>query len=199
VDPKEIRGMAISKPSFPIILLNGSDKVNGRIFTLMHELVHIIQNKSSICDLTEQKDIEVFCNKVAGNILVPREDLLEHPLVSNHQGIEWSEKELKSLSNYFGVSKGVIVLRLINLKRANNEFYDEKKEEWDKINANTSKKGGGSFDYRTIIKLNGRLFSRQMLNAYEKNLINQVEFARYMGIKLKHLPDLRENVGRGSL
>jgi len=196
VSVDEFRGITISEFPFPIILLNGSDSPNARIFTLIHELIHIFEKTSAICDLTEHDRIEAFCNKLTGEILVPKNLIEEMDIVIENESMEWNDTVLRGLSNYFGVSRDVILTRLLILKRTSQNFYNATLKRWKEESKTYPKQSGGSFDYKTIIKLNGRLFTKQMVNAYEKELINSVEFSRFMGgIKLKHVPDLIENVG----
>lgn len=195
IEFNEMRGMAISEFPFPIILLNGSDKPNGRIFTLMHELVHIIKKQNSICDLKDKDMTEIFCNAVAGNILVPTKYLTSDSIVSDNYSLEWNEMDLSDLSHKFCVSKEVILRRLLTLNKTTKEFYTSKVKEWQ--NQRDDDTGGGGFDYRIILKQNGGLFTSRLLTAYKNKLITQIEFSRYMGgIKLKHIPDLQENIRR---
>lgn len=74
----EMRGLCIFHDEMPIILLNGKDSPNGRIFTLFHELTHLLLGESAICGDDLDRDIEIFCNSVAGEFLVPRCDLFEN-------------------------------------------------------------------------------------------------------------------------
>ena len=78
-----VRGFSLSVFPLPVIVVNRKDAPVARVFTLAHELVHLAISTSSVCDLSERRtgDVavqrtEVFCNAVAGRVLVPREDLL---------------------------------------------------------------------------------------------------------------------------
>ncbi len=105
INVEEMRGFSISDTSFPTIVINRSDGALGRIFTLLHEFVHIILNKGGLCTL-KKKDIahfkiEEFCNAVAGAILVPKIILQNILLVKEHKSIEWEHSELNSLKRMF--------------------------------------------------------------------------------------------------
>ena len=65
-------------------MVNPKDSPYGRIFTMIHELVHIaigesvIQNTDFEATPPSNLDpIEVFCNQVAAEVLVPEDELLE--------------------------------------------------------------------------------------------------------------------------
>ena len=53
IDPKEMRGFSISESALPVIVINSKDQPNGKIFTLIHEFVHILLHNGGICDLNE--------------------------------------------------------------------------------------------------------------------------------------------------
>ena len=67
------RGVSIGGDGIPVILLNGQDSDAGRIFTLLHEFVHIAINSSGVCnpfhyplgERTIDSKTEFFCNRVA--------------------------------------------------------------------------------------------------------------------------------------
>src|SRR5690606_36980523 len=49
VELTEMRGFAIAKPHLPVIVVNGRDySQGGKVFTLLHELAHIILGESAI-------------------------------------------------------------------------------------------------------------------------------------------------------
>lgn len=110
VNINEMRGLCILHEWAPIILLNGKDTPNGRIFTLFHELTHLLLGESAICGDDLDRDVEIFCNSVAGEFLVPEKDLLEN--INN---------PVKDLSNNYGVSQHVIYRRLLDTKKITKE------------------------------------------------------------------------------
>ena len=80
ISPEEMRGLSVAYDSFPIVALNRKDEPSARLFTLLHELVHILSRTSGICnDLSQDKKqlgkMELFCNKIAGMALVPSQQL----------------------------------------------------------------------------------------------------------------------------
>jgi Zn-dependent peptidase ImmA (M78 family)/transcriptional regulator with XRE-family HTH domain len=84
---EQMRGMSISEQIYPVIVLNGQDSPRGKIFTLIHELTHILLNDGGICNFAEfgpAKDIEVFCNYVAGAVLVPTDSVKADQTLIEH-------------------------------------------------------------------------------------------------------------------
>lgn len=75
----EMRGFSISGDVLPVVVLNGGDPPRGRIFTLMHEFAHVLLSAAGVCDVLPRRairapadEVEVFCNRVAAAILMPR-------------------------------------------------------------------------------------------------------------------------------
>ena len=89
VSYKEVRGFSIAEHPLPVIVVNGSDFPNAKTFTLLHEFVHLLLHLGGICDpyayvvrgRSRNSHIEVFCNHVAGAILVPASSLVNHASV----------------------------------------------------------------------------------------------------------------------
>ena len=76
------RGFAIYEKQLPIIGINDDDRPPAKSFTLVHELVHLYMRDSSYCnDMVSSANAakeEVFCNAVAGELLVPEKALTIH-------------------------------------------------------------------------------------------------------------------------
>ncbi len=104
---EEARGFSISLRPLPVVVVNIKDAYRGRIFTLLHEATHLALNDGGICDLDDNERrnasarIESYCNRVAGAILFPRDELLNTIEVRSHRTSEmtWSESSTRSGRN----------------------------------------------------------------------------------------------------
>lgn len=188
----EMRALCIYYDEYPIILLNGADSVNARIFSLFHELTHLILGENAICDVDKDNSKERLCNSVAAQFLVPDKDLLDNHIVKNHGSI-WTNKELSDLSNEYGVSRQSLLLRLINLDKAPQEIYGTFCNQW-KLDFNKKKDSGGGSPVLTQVKYNGKLYSTLLLSAYETGIISEVDFSQNIGLRLKHVDALSERL-----
>ena len=136
---EEMRGTSVDHDLYPVIILNGHDWPSGKIFSLIHELTHLLLRQSGICNLHEvgpSKRIEVFCNHVTGAVLAP---------------------------------------------------------------TNTKETGGHPPYFRMAIRNNGTRYTRIILDAYHDDSITVSDVSDYLGIKLKHLPAIEQELsGSGS-
>lgn len=181
VDIKEMRGLCILHEEIPIILLNGKDTPNGRIFTLFHELTHLLLGESAICGDDLDKDVEIFCNSVAGEFLVPKEDLLINV-----------NESVKDLANRYGVSYHVIYRRLLDTKNISQAEYDQKTEyDYEDYSNDNSDRPKGNYFYNQI-KYNGRPFYCLVLDAYDSGVISALEFSKYTNLGQKQIPKLQD-------
>ncbi len=70
----ELQGFCMTDSLPYVIVTNSNHSYTGRIFTLFHELAHIIRHQSGMClvDKVEQNQKEEWaCNTFAGNFLAP--------------------------------------------------------------------------------------------------------------------------------
>ncbi len=200
----EMRGVAISYERLPIILINGKDAPYARIFTLMHELGHIVLREGGVSNsyrnLTSNSS-EVFCNEFAGELLVPRSALLDEELVNANQSPFWEDDALEALSRIYRVSKEVILLRLLSLRRTNQAHYQSKarkwKREWEEKQALVEKKRGGARPpYEKFARGHGARFVSSVLEAYGQEKIHAGQLSEYLGAKLHYVPDIYRDLAR---
>lgn len=114
---KEFRGFAISHQYAPVIFVNGRDAEVAAVFTLMHELAHIWTGADGVSDISlhPNSPIEVLCNKVAAEVLVPNQIF-----TTQWQG----SHDIDRLAKYFRVSRLVIARRALDNELIDQEIYD---------------------------------------------------------------------------
>jgi len=197
VSLEEARGFSISDSPLPAIVVNIKDTPRGRTFTMLHELTHIVLNTGGVCDLLERKGqlqeeqrIEIFCNRVAGAALVPRKNLLNEELVKNKpQQSKWIDDEIRALADKYGVSREVILRRLLIHNFTTEAFYQEKQAQYQKEYEKLGKikKEGFAPPHRIAMSSAGPLFVRLVLDSFRQDKITASDLADFLDIRLKHL------------
>jgi Zn-dependent peptidase ImmA (M78 family) len=200
VQVSEMRGCSVSDQPFPAIMLNGKDSRRGRVFTLMHELVHILLHAGGICDLEERRrrtdtakeQIERFCNRVAAAVLMPRDRVLNEPLVARaSRTTEWTDRDLRYLANIYGVSQEAMLRRMVDLGRATWDYYLDQRQHFLRPYERQQSDSGRLDYYRIKLRDLGRRYVSTVLDAYARQDITGSEVADYLDIKVNKLPGLR--------
>jgi Zn-dependent peptidase ImmA (M78 family) len=179
---EDVRGFSVSA-DVSIIVLNEGDNPSIKLFSLFHEVYHLLKRTSGICSMEiEQKDgdIEASCNLFSAEFLVPLDDLKEE----YKKFIQLDESTVLELSRSYGVSKQVIMLRLLWLGYIPKERYDYFKKEGEK------KIKGKQFGRRNWDKVFqnrvGNLVVREANNAYRSGKISYSEVMDILNLKAKY-------------
>ncbi len=204
VQMREMRGAALYFDQLPIIIMNSKDSVTARIFTIMHELGHLILRQSGLSNFRVHHELvveEVFCNEFAGELLVPSFDLLSELEVRNHTHSTWEDKELGKLATQYKVSKAVILRRLLENDRTTISHYkrtlEKWREEWEIENESTAGTSSGGPDFHTkFVRCHGSRFVSSVLDAYDEEFINSSQLSEYLGSKLKHIENIRDDLAK---
>lgn len=200
----EMRACTVGGPPIPLIALNSKDTPRGKIFSLLHEFVHVQLHQEGLCrwDITEslrreERDVEAFCNHVAGAILVPRDDLLQHQVVRRHGSQqEWSDAEIGAISKDFSTSREVVLRRLLICGRTSPRFYAEKRAEFLAEAENRKDRGFvPTVSYaRRVVNSLGNGYIDLVLASYYDRRITLSSVSDYLSVKLRHVPDIETEV-----
>jgi len=200
---KELSGFCLRHPEFPVILINNSTTRTRQIFSLLHELAHLLCNRSGISRFDNQgieelpkadRDIEKFCNALAAEILVPSEyfDLSTRGFDPIHA----KDEDFAQLAKRFHVSRSVILRRFVDRGLVSMPFYLDKDREWtDQIKA-TQDGGGGSY-YNTKGAYLSEQFLRDVVSRYSRRMISKGEASDLIGEKSRNFDRFEDMVLRG--
>jgi Zn-dependent peptidase ImmA (M78 family) len=138
MDQNGLRGFSLLDEAVPVIVVRRSSKdaPSIKLFTLMHELAHILLRHGGMCDLKDgnTQRIEQWCNAFAAEALFPMADLLAHSIVQDHvrqnAGDGWRRVELFSIAKGRHVGPEVILRRLLDAGLTNHGFYKANREKW---------------------------------------------------------------------
>lgn len=77
------RGFALADDVAPFIAVNSNDSKGAQSFTMVHELAHIWLGLTGVSGRDSEREIEKFCNDVAGEFLLPTLELQQLEISEN--------------------------------------------------------------------------------------------------------------------
>lgn len=200
VEMAEARGVAVARRPLPVVAFNAKDSVRGRIFTLLHEVGHVLLGDSTLhaqSPLAGRSREERWCNHFAAAVLIPKEDLLSVGMV-RRKGPEafWSEAEVEQLATRYRVSPAAMIRRLETFDRVASGAADTLRERFDERRfepATGGGDGGGNFYNNQLARL-GSLLPQLAFRAFYANQIGARELSTVLGTKVGNLSTFEEKV-----
>lgn len=181
LDPAEFRGFALSDPLAPLVFINGADTKAAQMFTLAHELVHLWLAETGLSDVgpvtTPSNDVELWCNRVAAELLVPLAELRRE-----YQPRANLQEEVPRLARAFKVSTLVILRRIHDAGGLTREqLWAEYEAELSRLRQ-IARSSGGDFYLTTAARV-GKRFARAVVSAALEGRSSFTEAFRLLGFK----------------
>lgn len=167
LDPAVFRGFALSDRHAPVVFINGADAKAAQIFTLAHELAHLLRGSTGLSDGDPQSDlaIEQWCNRTAAEFLVPSEEFEEQLAAA-----EPSPELLDNLARHFKVSTQTILGRLREQGHINwDRYWELRASEAARIAAlpEPETSGGGNYGHTRPVQVSKRFATELIASTYE--------------------------------
>lgn len=182
-------GFCIYNKTFPVIYVNNSSSKTRQIFTLFHELAHLLFHTSGINTRSHEPDedlspfgrrIEVICNRFAAEFLLPmsrfKKDIRDYPP---------NEETAKLLADRYHVSQESIFRRFLDSNLITPDEYQHFAQRGEK-----QYQGRGGNYYWTKITYLGTNYINLAFSRYRQNRISEPELADYLDTRVKNLPQL---------
>ncbi len=192
----DFSGFCLYDDEFPIIYVNNTTAKARQIFTLFHELAHLLFHTSGIDTLNDDyidtlpkddKRIEVICNRLAARLLVP-----ENVFDRAFEGHPASEATAEELAALFKVSREFIFRKFLDRELISEDDYKRAAKRW----AAQKKPGKGGDHYNTKIAYLGPEYINLAFSQYYRNRIDHAQLADYLDTKPKNLATLEEYASR---
>lgn len=200
---KDISGFCLVDNQFPIVFLNNSTTKTRQIFSLFHELAHLLLNINGLSKFDqeyverlpdEEKQIERFCNSIAAEILIPLSDFREQEKGFPAEVKRASEQQFSELAGRYGVSREAVLRRFLDQGLVTSAFYEQKAREW----ASQQKNGTGGNWYATHnIYLSDR-FAKEVVSRHYNNQLSLEQAADMLGIKPRNFAGLEQRILQGA-
>ena len=183
----DVRAFSIYYSEIGGIVLNETDHPSVKLFSLFHEICHLLKRNSGICSLDyeveKEYEEESFCNKFAAEFLVPSYDI-EKGLQIYTIPEDTILETVSELSKLYSVSKQVILLRLLYLNRLSTEKYYSLKAQ---LEEREIKQQFGRRNWAEVFKnRTGNLTIKEVKKALKQNKISFYEALNILDVKTKY-------------
>ena len=185
-------GFCLTHEEFPLIYVNNTAPKTRQIFTLFHELAHLMFHTSGV-DFRRDEDapafradgrrIEVLCNRFAGVLLVPDDAFL-----AAMAGQPANAETARALAQRFNVSSLVIFRKMLDHNMIDAARY---RSAHDAAAEERETGSGGSF-YNNHMAYLGRSYVGLVLAAYHQHRISEAAVADYLLTNPRNVPGLEE-------
>lgn len=205
LDSEELQGFSIADRHAPFVFINSDDWNAPQLFTLVHELAHIWIAASGISNEIgpelKHRDklhpVELFCNEVAANALLP-EEIMKGFDASTYN----TSKEVFKMAKQLGVSSFAFLYRAFSLNLLSLEKYRKLKKEADvdfqaflikeeekKAKQKQNKSGGPDY-YMLLVNKNSSLFTRVVMDAFRGGFIQPTQASMLLNTQVNNFSKL---------
>lgn len=195
-----VRGFCLYDLEYPIIVINSHDSTSAKLFSLFHELSHILLHEGDFYEDTFNGKVspkEQFCNWFASEILVPENELFQIPAVNSlHNKNHIPEDILTPIARNFKVSPEVILRKLVDMDLCSRSFYLYMHNIWSKRYKEKQEKrkdnDGGPTYYVTHLSHIGKTYARNIIELYGAGKILNTQAADFLGVKINNISKLAD-------
>lgn len=198
--PDSCRGMMLPDEHAPVIILNTAYNHAARIFSLFHELGHVISQTGSACEHSlaapnkKSDRVERWCEEFSTEVLLPWRAVEMFLRSKGHSAMVTDLGVARMVGRKFNVSLSAVVLRLIGQQRATWSLWTDIPSTID-----DKKKGGQAPEEpRTtpVVRLGeyGRPATELLVRGVEAELLDRSQASSYLRVDDVAFADLRERV-----
>lgn len=175
------RGLSIHHDVLPIILLNGADSNNGKIFTLFHEVAHLANRTNGMCVLSDDVNEESIANAFAADFLMPRSQVDRIASSAGGTTLERAEAMAEALK----VSVLAAGVRLRTLDLISDEDLESIRLESDRRwEESRRKRGGGPDPWRVRYRDLGSGYVGVVARALEDERVDLLDVSYLMNARI---------------
>lgn len=170
----ECRGFALVNAKAPYVFVNSADSKSAQLFTLIHEVVHLMIGVSAGhagSEVLNHEATENYCDRVAAEFLVPETVLREI----------WTN-DTKAAARRFKVSELVIARRAHDVGLMSDADYKSFWAMYSRRPLPSRKNSAGGSFYLTSVKRVGRNFAIHVRNAVNNRQLSYTEAYRLTGL-----------------
>lgn len=187
---REVSGFCLTDDEFPVVMVNNSTPFTRQVFTLFHEVSHLLYGVNSMTTLDGRfvermsgrpKSVEVLCNQLAAEALVPS-DSFPWDRIDRDNLVE----SVSRIASIYGVSREVVLRRVLDRGWIDSATYRDFVDKWADDNGPGREGSGGNYYLNQAAYL-GDSFLRLAFSRYRAGVISVSDLAEHLGVKAKNI------------
>lgn len=200
---KDISGFCLIDSTLPLVYLNNGTTKTRQIFSLLHELAHILFSINGLSKFdtayidflpNRQRQTERFCNAIAAEVLIPESDFADQIRSIPDDAELTTEVQFAAMAERYGVSREAVLRRLLDRGLVGQAFYEQRARFWA---GQIKRKPGGSYYNNQGAYISSR-FAGEVISRHYRNQISVERAADLLGIKPTSYAGFEERVLRGA-
>lgn len=198
LDVNEFRAFAMVDDWAPLIFINAADSNGAKLFSMLHEVVHIWLGRNDLFNdrqsrITGVSKPEVLCNAVAGELIVPKNLFLSKWDIADMDVFE----KITELAKYFRCGEIVIARKAFDCKKIDKSIYNQVVqtaiENYRRMKENKQKNSGNY--YNTMGSRLDRCFIRALCESINMGRTTYTEAYRLTNTSRKTFSEVAQRLG----
>jgi Zn-dependent peptidase ImmA (M78 family)/transcriptional regulator with XRE-family HTH domain len=194
---RKVSGFCLTDDEFPIIMVNNSTPFSRQIFTLFHEVAHLLYGLNGITTVDghfvdrmsgSQKSVEVACNRLAAEFLVPT-NAFPWGAIDRDDPVD----SVSAVARAFNVSREVILRRVLDRGWIDSDTYRDLVQAWAS-QTEAGRGGDGGDYYNNQAAYLGDAYLRLAFSQYRAGIIDVSDLSEHLGVKARNISKLEEKV-----
>lgn len=190
LQPDSFRGFSIPHENSPVVGLNSRYNIEARIFTVFHELAHLVRGDRAVCGQVRDDALERWCERTAAIALVPADDLSRYLDSGKRGGFVDDIDGCRRVANRYKVSLRAAAIRLMEIGRAPSDLYGKINAQADFAKTGFNPNAEPQTTPLIRIRELGQEVPRQLLKAMEDGLLSEIQVRRYLRVNGEQLSDI---------
>ena len=188
----DMSGFCLYDEEFPVVCLDSQESYGRQIFTLMHELAHLLYGESSVTlakdglEVAEDRETERYFDHIAGAVLVPMADLREQISKSNVRNEDFYDQQAKR----YKVSRSMLLVRCVATGLIRPGIFKDMQEEFLSEYGSGARSDAGGDYYWNQLSYWGKAFLQNILQARYQDKISDYDMAEILDMKIKNVEKL---------
>jgi len=190
------RGYAIADPVAPFVVINDQDAPVAWAFTALHELTHLWLGTTGVSGGDADTQLEIYCNSVAGEILLPETEMNELRFL-HRAAFQETIEAIDQFASRRKISRAMVAYKLLRVSIITHarwrELDSHYKDEWAAAQARLAtrdKEEGGPSYYVVKRHRLGYALMDLVRNSLAEGFLTHTKAGQVLGVKPRNVDPL---------